>query len=227
MALKKVQERQKIVDTAFYGQAVVGGDYHVAPIHPEYFALEPLEYDPEGAKALLAEAGYPDGLEAEIIVPSTSVAYVAYAEVLAQSAIAGGWNLKVSPVPATAYWDQWTEISLGITNWTHRPLGVMVLGLAYTRDPEGNPVPWNETRWLDEEFDTLLLQAQGTLDVEARRAIMADIETIMQERGPVGIAFWESAPGAWSPKVQGYAQHPTYYHLWNATWIDPSMDPFA
>jgi peptide/nickel transport system substrate-binding protein len=226
-SLKKLQERQKIIDAAFNGSATIAGDYHVAPIHPEHAPLDPPEYDPEGAKALLAEAGFPDGIEVELTVISTDAAYSAFAEVLAQSAIAGGWTININPVPANTYWDQWTELPLGITNWGHRPLGTMVLGLAYTRDPEGNPVPWNETRWFDDEFDELLAQARGTLDVEARRAIMADIEKIMQDRGPAGISFWERAHGAWNPKIQDISQHPTFYHLWRAAWIDPSKDPFA
>ncbi len=41
----------------------------------------------------------------------------------------------------------------------------MVLNLAYTADEGGDPVPWNETRWLDDEFDELLKEANGTLDL--------------------------------------------------------------
>jgi hypothetical protein len=68
----------------------------------------------------------------------------------------------------------------------------MVLALAYTADAEGKPVAWNETYWVDEEFSTLLKDAERTLDVEARREIMCKLEDIQMERGSVGIAFWTS-----------------------------------
>src|SRR5262249_59511010 len=56
-ALKAVQNRQKILDTAYFSSGQLGADYHVAPSQPEYFATEPPKHDPDGAKALLTKAG--------------------------------------------------------------------------------------------------------------------------------------------------------------------------
>ena len=93
----------------------------------------------------------------------------------------------------------------------------MVLPLAYTCDKEGTPVPWNESRWCDDEFDTLLTKAMGTLDLEDRRKIMADIQRIQVERGSIGIPFWMNAWIAHNPKVKGMVAHPTNY---NDNWIE-------
>ncbi|NIN63377.1 MAG: hypothetical protein GTO63_01395, partial [Anaerolineae bacterium] len=101
------------------------------------------------------------------------------------------------------YWGLWTETAVGITTWAHRPLAVMVLPLAYIADSEGTPVPWNESRWVDDEFTELLQQAQGTLDVEARREIMADLQRIQQERGSIGIAWWVNFWAISNPGFQG------------------------
>jgi peptide/nickel transport system substrate-binding protein len=103
----------------------------------------------------------------------------------------------------------------------------MVLPLAYIADSAGKPVPWNESRWVDEEFSALLKQAQGTLDVEARREIMADIQRIQMERGSVGIAYWRNVWTAMNPAFQNVNGHPTQYELWNEVWYDPDKDPFA
>ena len=89
----------------------------------------------------------------------------------------------------------------------------MVLPLAYIADADGVPVPWNETRWVDDEFSALVLQAEKTLDVEARRAIMSDIEDIMQTRGPIGNAYWKSVWNITHKKFQGISAHPTSYDL--------------
>jgi peptide/nickel transport system substrate-binding protein len=97
-----------------------------------------------------------------------------------------------------------------------------VLPLAYTCDAEGNAVPWNESRWCDEEFDELLVEAQGTLDVEARRELMQQIEEIQVERGSIGIAYWMNAWIAYNPRVQGALPHPTNYTTTMVeAWIDP------
>ena len=79
-------------------------------------------------------------------------------------------------MPSDSYWNIWTTTPLGITSWSHRPLGVQVLALAYAADAKGNPVPWNETHWVDAEFNQLLTQALATLDIEARKAIFKNLE---------------------------------------------------
>ena len=71
---------------------------------------------------------------------------------------------------------------------------------------------------------TLLKQAQGTFDLEARRAIMAKLQQIMQARGPVGIAYWHNTWTATKPSIQGYHTHPSGYRLLQEVWIDPDPD---
>ncbi len=221
-ALNLCQDRQKIIDLAYFGEAVMGQDHHVAPgIHPEYAEVPTPEFDPERAKALLAEAGYPDGLDVELAVGTGWADVVAYAETLKQDAVAGGFNITLNTMPNSQYWDLWTEVDLGITPWTHRPLGTMVLNLAYTCDADGAPVPWNETRWCDDEFQSLLTEANGTLDVEARRGIMKNLEEIQMERGSVGITYFFKTWIIMNKKFQDVQPHPTTYDLWNAVWYDP------
>lgn len=219
MALKLCQDHQKILNLAYFGEGLPGGDFHVAPIHPAYCEKPIPPYDPEKAKALLEEAGYPDGLTVEISVCSDWTDVVSYAEILKQDAVPAGLNIEINTMPTSAYWDIWTECDLGITPWTHRPLGTMVLTLAYTADEEGNPVPWNETRWVDEEFSALLTEAEGTLDVEARRQIMCKLEDIQYERGSVGIPYWQNIGSIAHKKVQNFKGHPTQYDLLNEIWL--------
>jgi peptide/nickel transport system substrate-binding protein len=220
-AFKLTQDRAAILETAYFGQGELGGDFHVSPVHPEYAPIDLPKYDPEGAKKLLAEAGITELLKMQISVGTGWTDVVAYAEALKESAKAGGFEIELNTMPNSAYWDLWTETPVGITPWTHRPLGVMVLPLAYIADSTGAPVPWNESRWVDEEFSTLLKTAQGTLDIEARRAIMKDIETIQRDRGSVAIAWWQSVWNIKSPKLQGAPAHPTHYQLWREAWLDP------
>jgi peptide/nickel transport system substrate-binding protein len=96
----------------------------------------------------------------------------------------------------------------------------MVLELAYTCDADGNPVPWNETRWCDEEFTELLTQANATPDVEERRGIMEKLELIQQERGSIGNAYYFVGWAFYRKGFKNVAAHPTDYHLWSDVWID-------
>ncbi|MEP7357497.1 MAG: ABC transporter substrate-binding protein [Anaerolineales bacterium] len=223
-ALKMVQDRQKILDTAYFGQGLLGSDVHVAPVQPEYYPMDAPKYDPDGAKALLTKAGL-SSLDVSIAVGTGWSDIVAYITTLKEDAKAAGINVTLNTMPNSDYWNLWTETTVGVTPWTHRPLAVMLLPLAYIADADGKPVPWNETRWVDPEFSTLLAKAQGTLDVEARKAIMKDIENIMATRGPIGIAWWQDIWRPANPGFQNMGSHPTDYFLWRDVWYDPDKNP--
>ena len=46
------------------------------------------------------------------------------------------------------------------------------------------PAAWNEAAWSNPEFDRLITEAEGYLDVEKRRGVMAKLEQIMLDDGP-------------------------------------------
>lgn len=219
-ALKLCQHREKILALAYFGQGMEGQDFHVCPKHPEYCDKPIPAYDPDKAKQLLKEAGYPDGVNVNLAVGSDWTDVVRYAEVLKQDAAPAGFRINIQTMPTSQYWEKWTEVDLGITPWTHRPLGTMVMNLAYTADAEGKPVAWNETRWVDEEFSKLLKEANGTLDVDARRKIFCKLEDIQQQRGSIGVAWWRNVWMVSRKSVKDVMAHPNLYMLFNRVWLD-------
>lgn len=222
-AVKMCQDRTAILAAAYFGEGLEGYDTHASPVQPEWAPMDLPSYDPEGAKALLAEAGMED-LEFGISVGTGWPDIVAYAETLQQGAKEAGITINLETMPNSAYWDLWTETPVGVTTWAHRPLAVMLLPLAYINDSNGDPVAWNETRWHDDEFATLLQEAQGTADVEVRRALMADIQRIQQERGSIGVAYFINRWATYNPGFQGVVAHPTDYNLYREVWYDPDQD---
>jgi peptide/nickel transport system substrate-binding protein len=218
-ALKLCQDREKTLQLAYFGQGDLGLDAHVAPVHPAYCEKPIPEYQPEEAKRLLQEYADEKGLDLPLkvtLATKNDQAEPEIAQVLKESAAAGGFEIELDITDPSGYWDRWTEVDLGITSWTHRPLAVMVLPLAYTEEAIGN---WNETRWTDPEFEELLREAQATLDVEARRSIYCKIEDIMQERGAIGIPYWKSVWNITNSKFQNVKAHPTDYDLMYDVWL--------
>jgi peptide/nickel transport system substrate-binding protein len=219
MALKLCQHREKILGLAYFGQGLQAHDFHVAPVHPEYCDKPIPKYDPQKAKQLLKEAGYPNGIKVNLAVGSEWTDVVRYAEILKQDAAPAGINVVLQTMPTSQYWEKWTEVDLGVTPWTHRPLGTMVLNLAYINGADGKPVPWNETNWADPEFSKLLEEANGTLNVDDRRKLFCKLEQIQWERGSIGIAWWQNNWQVVTKRVQDSQPHPTGYMLFNEVWL--------
>jgi len=218
-ALKMCQDREKILQLGYYGQGDLGIDAHIAPVHPAYCEKPVPAYDPEGAKKLLAEAGYPDGLTVTLATKN-DLEEPEVAQALKEMAAPAGFDIKLDITEPGGYWDRWTEVDLGMTSWTHRPLGTQVFRLGYTTGADGKPVEWNETRFVDTEFEDLLAQAERTLDVEARREIMCQIEDIFMERGPIGIAYWKRVWNIVPKAFHNMPAHPTEYDLLAEAWRD-------
>ena len=205
-AMRLAVDSASIVQVALRGLGLPGEHHHVHPAHPDYAKLAPMKRDVAAAKKLLAEAGYTNGFDTEIFVPKDPPWNGAESAAAVEQWKEAGIRVKVSIMPGQEYWDVWNKVPLGCTIWYHRPLGFMVLGLAYRTG-----VPWNESSYSNPEFDKLLTEAEGTLDVSKRREIIGKLEKIMQEDGPIVQPIWRNNFTFYDKRVQGYKMHPTNY----------------
>ena len=121
-------------------------------------------------------------------------------QAMAQMWKQAGINVKLKVLPSAQYWEIWDKEThpFAFTTWTHRPLGVMVLGLAYRTG-----VPWNESKWSNKKFDEMLPRPKARLMSSKRRAIMAEIETLMQEEGPIAQPLWRAVSQPFNKNVKG------------------------
>jgi len=209
-AMRYAVDSAAVLQISYRGLGTPGEHHHVSPVHPEYAKLPPFKRDVAKAKQLLAEAGHPNGIDVEIAArPQPDWELVAVQAMVEQWKEAG-IRVKINVMPSTQYWDVWTKVPFGFTTWAHRPLGVMVLGLAYRTG-----VPWNESHYSNPEFDKLLTQAEGILDVNKRREVMAKLEEIMQDDGPIIQPVWRDLFTFMDKRVQGFKMHPTGYIFGN------------
>jgi len=213
-AIVKAIDNNRVMELVYPEGGDVGENHHVAPIHPEYFELPKLSRDVEGAKALLAEAGYADGLELTIDVGNTDGPWhQTVAEAMRDQLKDVGITLNVNVMPPSKYWEIWDKTPFGATAWTHRPLGTMVLSLGYR-----SGVPWNETKYANPEWDAALDEAESTLDVEKRRALMEKVEKILQDDAVMVQPIFRPVYTIVNASVNGYPGHPTQYHQFNKVW---------
>ena len=207
-AIQASVDHAKVLELAYRGRGAPAEDHHVAPIHPEYFKLPALKQDLEKARQLYKESGH----KGELAIDTNNDAKweVDAVQAMVEMWKAAGINVKINVMPGSQYWKVWDKTPFGMTGWTHRPLGVMVLNLGYR-----SGVPWNESKYSNPEFDRALDEAGATLDVAERKKKMEKVEKILQEDAVISQPLWRSVFTAGSTKVHGFKMHPTIYHQLN------------
>jgi peptide/nickel transport system substrate-binding protein len=202
-AIQMAVSNADVMSVAIGGLGLVGENHHVCPIHPEYAELPEMQQDPAAAMALLTEAGFAD-YPFELISVDTEWQSSACTAIAAQMRDAG-ISVERSILPGSTFWNGWLDYPFSATEWGPRPLGVQVLALAYKSGEA-----WNESGFANAEFDSLLDQALGVADADARREIMVRIQTIMQEEGVVIQPFWRSVFNHSNGRFTNVDVHPFY-----------------
>jgi peptide/nickel transport system substrate-binding protein len=215
LALKLVQNRQQIIDLALKDAAFQGTDDFVAPeVDPAWYPLDPPAQDVRRAKALLAEAGLPNGFQTELRYPSEPEYISTACQVYAQQAAQIGVDIKLAPMPSDAYWDKWMDWQFAAPYWSHRPLATMLLGLALR-----SGASWNESGWSDKNFEALLDKASATISVDERRKVYSELEPYVREHGPFAEPMFVYALAAQTQHIQNFKPTAFRYGIFTDTWL--------
>ncbi len=210
-AMNYAVDVDSIIDAIFDGFAEPASGF-VASGELGYGAVEPFGYDPEKAKELLAEAGYPDGFEMDMACPSG--AYSHFEEVC--EAVAGylgevGIKINLEFMESGQYWDLEAEKQLPPLfgdSWS------AVGGEAYRR-LKGALGGWDASysAWSDPEIDRLLEEIKSTPDQEARAKLYEELQVYMKENPPFIYLYQPVAFEAINTRVQNYKPRPaeTYF----------------
>jgi len=182
-ALRLVVDRDEMLDLALDGGGVVSCDTPVAP-NDQYRADMRCPPDPERARALLAEAGHPDGIDVDIYVssldPSWPVIGVAYQEQAAKAGI----RVNVVNAAADGYWSTvWMKKPAFTTSWGERPAD-QALNEAFHSSAK-----WNESHYSNPEFDHLLEAARAELNFAKRRALYIKAQNYLAKTSGTLIPF--------------------------------------
>ncbi|WP_298019165.1 ABC transporter substrate-binding protein [uncultured Dysosmobacter sp.] len=175
-ALSYAIDKQGVIDLAFdgYGSPIGSSMY---PAFGKYFVEELSNYythDVEKAKSLLAEAGYPDGFEMTITVPSNYQPHIDTAQVLVEQLKEVGVTAKIELVE----WGTWlsdvyagrqfqsTVVGVDASNMTARAL------LERFTSTAGN----NFINYKNADYDALFAQAQSSYDDAEQTALYKQME---------------------------------------------------
>jgi peptide/nickel transport system substrate-binding protein len=205
-AMRLAVDSSKVLQVSYLGLGAPGEHHHISPVHPEYYELPAMTQNIAEAKKLLAEAGVPDGFECTIFCKKDPDWEAISVQAMVNMWKQIGVKVTMNVLPSAQYWDHWTSEAFAYTPWTHRPLGTMVLDLAYRTG-----VPWNESHYANPKLDALLDKADATIDVAERKLIMKEIEALMQEDGPIVQPVWRAVFTGVNKRVRGFKMHPTLY----------------
>ena len=136
-------------------------------------------YDPEKAKELLTEAGYPNGFTMTITVPSNYTPHVDTAQVLVEQLGAVGITVQLQEVE----WNTWLQRTYTERDFQSTVVGFDAANLTanallqrWTSDSEKNMINFSNA-----EYDSVMAQANATTDDAARTALFKQAERILTE----------------------------------------------
>lgn len=215
-ALKYSVNRTDIVQAVLQGRGVESNDHHVSPISPFWADTGLKERDVERAKELLAQAGYPDGVDVELVASNERPGLVELATVVQQMALEAGFRIELRIVP----WDVFVAehmytAAFQATNWFGR---ASIDESLYPYLKTG--ARWNVEQYSNAEVDELLEVGRATIGEEARKEIYAQIQEIVAEDGPALIPYHRSYITAHRNEVHGYRAHALRFVDLRHVWLD-------
>jgi peptide/nickel transport system substrate-binding protein len=194
-AIKMAVDRDQVLQAVFQGYGDVTVDVPVPADDPFY----PTDLDPaqdiDGAKQLLADAGYPDGIDLELI---TSASYGGMAVAFQQVVEPAGIRVKINQWSPDTYWDQvWLVKPMFVSYYTRRHVND-ILAITYASN-----APWNECKLKNPELDDLLSQGLRTTDADEQKQIYQDALRLVADKHGTSIPAFVSKLWVKKTNVKG------------------------
>jgi len=214
-------ERQDIVDAVFAGRGEPLYGFPNPPGSPFDLANPELEwrYDPDKAKQLLAEAGYPNGFDCRLLSTSTynmhqdtasiSQAYLQMIGINASLKLVD-WGSRITAGQQGDY-----DLAVhGTSGFFNDPGALAVLLRSFT----GSPV--QSFGWKSERIDGLLQEGQVELDTARREAIYKDLVQAYFEEVPHVPLNWRQQAYAARSYVKNFQPLPGFLNPYSGYGLD-------
>ncbi|GGC70216.1 ABC transporter substrate-binding protein [Siccirubricoccus deserti] len=217
-ALSLAIPRSAIAQRLYQGQATPADQFAAPAAEHRLEGQPPLAFDPARARALLAEAGYPEGFRLTVhgpvnFFPSDDNLLQA----VAQSFTRVGVETQIQTLPGPTLFTRATnrEFSMFITFFSSWYAINPIRQVVMTRDPVLGFGPFNRTRYSNPAVDRPAAEALVTMDEERRRALTHEaIRAMMEDKAVIPVVVlryawagrrdrvtYEASPGGWTTSL--------------------------
>jgi len=222
-AIAHAVNRQALVDTFYTDRDVLATGFQPPAILGSNPDLPPIEYDPDKAKQLLAEAGYPDGFKTEFWYIPVIRGYFPDSKAIAEAIAVDLAKVGIEGELKTEDWGAYLE---------HRNVGqfpMWMLGWGSDNGDPDNYIGWHfmhpvgqpkeEDCYGNDELVKLLIAGAQEPDVAKREQIYQQAEQIVHDDMPRLPVAWTAGQQFWRNEVKG--REPVVFRSWfEKTWIE-------
>ncbi|MBL8704185.1 MAG: ABC transporter substrate-binding protein [Rhodospirillales bacterium] len=209
-------DKRDVAEIALFGQ---GEPTHspIPPSHPFYAKDIPIpKADPAAAKKLLAEAGHPNGIKIQLIVPVGRPIRERAGVAMQQLAKAGGFDIEIKRVPFSSFEAEvlgkapfWVDGFFGRPTIDTSTYPFLHTGTSF------NNILW---KYSNPEVDKALSTARQTGDVAEQKKQYLAMQKAMSEDPPGFFCYSVNFACAYRQSVKGVKTHPSrWFDLRNAT----------
>ncbi len=204
-AISYAVDKKGVIEAAQWGQGAPIGS-HMPPVSPFYVDLtDKYPYNPDKARELLAQAGYPEGFEVTLIMPQPYDFHIRNCEVIADYLKKIGLKVKLE----TYEWGMWLE-----RVYNGRDYQATCIGHTgrldpdpflnrYVSDSKENYMNYNNPR-----YDKIIREAAVITDFQKRKELYAEAQRLLAEDA---VALYLMAP-LWTvgmrKNVEGWKIYP-------------------
>jgi peptide/nickel transport system substrate-binding protein len=219
-AIAHAIDRQTIVDAVLGGTGVLANNF-LPPVVWGYTEDVPeYPYDPERARELLAEAGYPDGFAVEFWVPASGSGMqqpVAMGTVIQDYLSRVGIQASIQQFEWGTYLDR---VIVPIEEADSVPAMFQMSWIGDNGDPDNflyillsgdqfPPFGFNLGYYANPEVDAILREARTTTDQEQRVTLYEEAQRLIMADMPVVPVDHETQIVIHRSEIQGFVPHPT------------------
>jgi peptide/nickel transport system substrate-binding protein len=203
-ALALTVDRKAMVGFVAQNYGTPGNDTPLSPAYHFYKDISLKPRDIAAAKKLLAEAGYPNGLDVTLVASDTPATRTQLGIAMREMARDAGFRIQVQTMPHATYLDQvWKKGNFYVGFYNMQATADAIFSLLYTAD-----AAWPETRWKNADFNHAIEQARLTTDEVRRRELYGQAQEVIRDGVPSVIPVFFDLLSGQRPYVQGYQLHP-------------------